>query len=464
MSILNYSALELNKLLQKQILSVQELITALEAHIMATEPSVKAFVYLDLAKAKTASVCLDERIRRGEEISCLAGVPFVLKANMATINEPTHACSEILREFKPGYNAAVAAKLTEADAILLGKTNMDALAMGSSTVTSCFGPSYNPWAENLSPGGSSGGSAAAVAAKEAWFALGSDTGGSIRQPAAFCGLVGMKPTFGLVPAFGVVPLAPTLDQVGPITRNVRDCAAVMSLISKKDLGFMQEVPLSVKGLKIAVAKEYMELALPEMSDAVYKALAVYEKEGAVITEISLPLTKYALPAYHVIAPTDFAALLSGDDYKNCPGFVEAVKAYDSSLFGIEEQRRILMGHYFNSFMDHNKHYIHACKIRRLLQDELNSALEKYACIVTPTTCNTAFSYSKMPKEGKEMYKNDMLLAAASIAGLPAVSLPCGIINGLPAAMQIMGRPYNDRFILDIAEAYEVATAKEYILY
>ena len=382
----------------------------------------------------------------------------------------------MLENYVPFYDAAVAARLAEQKGVLLGKLNLDEFAMGSSTEHSAFYPTRNPWDLERVPGGSSGGSAAAVAAGEVAYALGTDSGGSIRQPAAFCGVVGLKPTYGRVSRWGVMAYASSFDQVGVVSRDVRDCALVMNVVAGRDLrdstSVEKEVPdytdcltTDIKGLKIAYPREYFLNGVDSgVSEAIMNALKHYEHLGAIIEEVSLPHSEYALPAYYLIAPSEASANMARFDGvrfgwrdEQADNVVDMFSASRSAGFGDEVKRRIMLGTYALSSGYYDAYYLKALKVRRLIAEDFQRVFDVFDVIVTPTTPTVAFCLGENNDDLLTLYRNDMLTVPINMAGLPAISIPCGFISGMPVGMQIVARPFAEGTIFKAAYAFEQAT-------
>ncbi|MDW7675977.1 MAG: Asp-tRNA(Asn)/Glu-tRNA(Gln) amidotransferase subunit GatA, partial [Bacillota bacterium] len=440
------------------------------------DQKVKAYITLTRENAIAQAKLVDEKLAKGEAIAPLAGVPGALKDNMCTKGVQTSCSSQILKGFIPPYDATVVKKLSQQGAVIVGKLNMDEFAMGSSTENSGFFKTHNPWNLKKVPGGSSGGSVASVAADEAIFALGSDTGGSIRQPAAFCGVVGLKPTYGLVSRFGLVAYASSLDQIGPVTKDVTDCALVLNAISGHDpmdsTSANQEVPdhtkslvADVKGLKIGVPKEYFAEGLaPEVQEAIKRALSTYEEMGAIIEETSLPSTKYALPAYYIIAPAEASSNLARFEgvrygYRNhdAEDLISMSSKTRSEGFGAEVKRRIMLGTYALSSGYYDAYYLKALKVRTLIKNEIDEAFSKYDVLLTPTAPTVAFDIGAKANDPLTMYLSDVCTIPVNLAGVPAISIPCGFSNGLPIGLQLIGKAFDEKTLLRAAYTFEQNT-------
>ena len=460
----------LDKLKKKEV-SSRELTEAALARIDNVDDTVKAFMTVTRDEALAAAAAIDAKRLNGEEVGSLAGIPMALKDNMCTKGIRTTCSSKILHNFIPPYDATVAIQLKKAGAVLLGKTNLDEFAMGSSTENSAYFTSCNPWDPQRVPGGSSGGSAAAVAANEAYFSLGSDTGGSIRQPAAFCGVVGMKPTYGRVSRYGLIAFASSLDQIGPFTKNVYDCAVVMNTICEHDPrdttsanvdapDYTKYLDGNVKGMKIGVPKEYFVEGIDSQVQAsVRKALDTLISLGAEVEEISLPHTEYGIPVYYLIAPAEASSNLARYDGVQYGFRAEADNLIDmynktrSQGFGEEVKRRIMLGTYALSSGYYDAYYLKALKVRTLIKQDFDDAFKKFDVILTPTAPTTAFVAGTV-EDPLTMYLNDICTIPANLAGLPAVSIPCGFVDGLPVGLQLIGKHFDEGTILRVAHAYE----------
>jgi len=474
LSLCKKTAHELHELLNKKEISSQELTKSVFARIDQVEDEIHAFVlHIEKDQALERAQEVDELIARGERLSPLAGIPMALKDNMCTKGVPTTCSSKILRGFVPPYDATVADKMREAQAILIGKVNMDEFAMGSSTENSAYFSTKNPWNLNCVPGGSSGGSAASVAADEAIFALGSDTGGSIRQPAAFCGVVGLKPTYGYVSRYGLIAYASSLDQIGPVTKDVTDCALVLNAIAGHDPkdstsaevsvpDFREFLTGEIKGMKIGIPKEYFGEGLETgVKDAVLAAIQELEKLGAEVEEVSMPHTEYALPAYYLIASAEASSNLARYDgvrygYRSddAQDIVTMFKKSRSEGFGPEVKRRIMLGTYALSSGYYDAYYLKALKVRTLIKQDFDQAFEKYDLLVAPTSPSVAFKCGEKVDDPLAMYMMDVCTIPINLAGIPAISLPCGFSQGMPIGLQMMGKAFGEGTILKAAYAYE----------
>ncbi|MCY7456178.1 Asp-tRNA(Asn)/Glu-tRNA(Gln) amidotransferase subunit GatA, partial [Bacillus altitudinis] len=431
---------------------------------------------LDEEKARAYAKELDEAVGEKDELGLLFGMPIGVKDNIVTKDLRTTASSKILQNFDPIYDATVVNRLREAEAVTIGKLNMDEFAMGSSTENSGFKATKNPWNLNTVPGGSSGGSAASVAAGEVPFSLGSDTGGSIRQPASFCGVVGLKPTYGRVSRYGLIAFASSLDQIGPITRNVEDNAYVLQAISGVDQmdatsanvdvpDFLSSLTGDIKGLKIAVPKEYLgEGVGEEAKESVLQALKVLEGLGATWEEVSLPHSKYALATYYLLSSSEASANLARFDgirygYRtdNADNLIDLYKNTRSEGFGDEVKRRIMLGTFALSSGYYDAYYKKAQKVRTLIKKDFEDVFEKYDVIVGPTTPTPAFNIGEKTSDPLTMYANDILTIPVNLAGVPGISVPCGFANGLPLGLQIIGKHFDEGTVYRVAHAFEQAT-------
>lgn len=476
MSLFDHKVSELHNLLHKKEISVSDLVDESYKRIHEVENKVQAFLTLDEEKARTYAKQLDDAIGDQSENKILYGMPIGIKDNIVTKGLRTTAASKILDNFDPIYDATVVQKLNSAETVTIGKLNMDEFAMGSSNENSSYKTTRNPWDTDRVPGGSSGGSAAAVAAGEVLFSLGSDTGGSIRQPAAFCGVVGLKPTYGRVSRFGLIAFASSLDQIGPITRTVEDNAYLLQTISGLDEmdstsanvdvpNFLSSLTGDVKGLKIAVPKEYLgEGVNEEVRQSVLDALKVLEGLGATWEEVSLPHSKYALAAYYLLSSSEASANLARFDgvrygYRtdNAANLLELYKQTRSEGFGDEVKRRIMLGTFALSSGYYDAYYKKAQKVRTLIKKDFEDVLEKYDVIIGPTTPTPAFKIGENTKDPMTMYANDILTIPVNLAGVPGISVPCGFSEGLPLGLQIIGKHFDESTIYRVAHAFEQAT-------
>ncbi|WP_164670124.1 Asp-tRNA(Asn)/Glu-tRNA(Gln) amidotransferase subunit GatA [Virgibacillus doumboii] len=475
MSLFDHSIKELEKMLHNKEITVEDLVDASYDRINEVDDEVQAFLTLDEETARSNAKQLDAA---PDETAKLFGIPSGIKDNIVTKGLRTTCGSQFLKNFDdPLYNATVIDKLNAQKSVTVGKLNMDEFAMGSSNENSSYKPTRNPWNTDHVPGGSSGGSAAAVSAGEVMFALGSDTGGSIRQPAAFCGVVGLKPTYGRVSRFGLVAFASSLDQIGPITRNVEDNARVLEVISGHDKmdstsadvdipNFTEALTNDVKGLKIAVPKEYLgEGVAPEVKESVMNALKVYESLGAEWEEVSLPHSKYAVATYYLLASSEASANLARFDgvrygvrSENADNMVDMFKYSRSEGFGEEVKRRIMLGTFALSSGYYDAYYKKAQKVRTLIKNDFDKIFEDYDVVIGPTTPTPAFKIGEKVDDPLTMYANDILTIPVNLAGVPGISVPCGFSEkGLPIGLQIIGKPFDESTVYRTAHAFEQAT-------
>ena len=472
-----YSIVEASRELKAKRISSQELTQYYLKWIEATDDKLKVFVTLTADRALKQACRADERLTNSAPSSPFTGIPMLIKDVICTRGIKTTCSSRMLENFIPTYNATVIEKLEKAGAVMLGKTNMDEFAMGSSTENSAFFTTSNPWNFERVPGGSSGGSAAGVAASQAVFALGSDTGGSIRQPASFCGVTGMKPTYGRVSRYGLIAFASSLDQIGPLAQNAYDCALVLNTISGFDArdstSFPQKVPDftanlngNIKGLKIGVPREYFPEGIhPTVEQAVKEALGILEENGAIIDfNVSLPNTPYALAVYYIIAPSEASTNLArydgikyGFSAQNATSVIDTMEKTRQQGFGDEVKRRIMIGTYALSAGYYDAWYKKAQQARTLIRREFDEVFNKYDVLITPTTPTTAFKIGEKTGDPYQMYLSDICTIPVNIAGLPAISVPCGLSNGLPIGLQVIGKPFNEDAILRTAYAYQQVT-------
>ncbi|HWJ76784.1 MAG TPA: Asp-tRNA(Asn)/Glu-tRNA(Gln) amidotransferase subunit GatA [Niallia sp.] len=476
MSLFDQRMTDLQELLHKKELSVTDLVKESYDRIKDVDGKVQAFLTLDEENALLQAKELDRKLINGEQSGSLFGMPIGIKDNIVTKDLRTTCSSKILENFQPIYNATVMGKLQAANAVTIGKLNMDEFAMGSSTENSYYQKTKNPWNLDRVPGGSSGGSAASVAAGEVLFSLGSDTGGSIRQPAAFCGVVGLKPTYGRISRFGLVAFASSLDQIGPITRTVEDNAFLLQAISGVDPmdstsanvdvpDFTKGLTGDIKGMRIAVPKEYLaEGVKEEVRQSVLDALKVLEKLGATWEEVSLPHSKYALATYYLLSSSEASANLSRFDgvrygyrAEDAETLIELYKRSRSEGFGDEVKRRIMLGTFALSSGYYDAYYKKAQKVRTLIKKDFEDVFEKYDVIVGPTTPTPAFKLGENVDDPLTMYANDILTIPVNLAGVPGISVPCGFSNGLPLGLQIIGKHFDEASIYKVAYAFEQAT-------
>lgn len=474
MSIINRSLDELHSMLIHKEISSVELTREFLNHIKRMETNIKAFVTVTEDTALDKAAEIDKRLAAGENIGILEGIPAALKDNMCTKGIATTCSSRILENFIPPYDATVTELLYGSGAVLVGKLNMDEFAMGSSTENSAFLTTANPWDLARVPGGSSGGSAASVAAREVPYSLGSDTGGSIRQPASYCGVVGLKPTYGLVSRYGLIAYASSLDQIGPLTKNVRDNAIVLNAIAGHDPKDSTSVPYvkqdythflenNAKGLRIGVPKEFFAEGLdPEIDKVIKEAIKKYEEMGAVIEECSLPHMEYALPTYYIIAPAECSSNLARYDgvsygYRaDAKDMIDMYKKTRAEAFGQEVKSRIMLGTYALSTGYYDAYYLKAQKVRTLIKQDFDRLFERYDILLSPTAPEIAFKIGEKT-DPISMYLQDIYTIPVNLAGLPAISLPAGFAQGMPVGMQLIGNHFNEGLLYKAAYAYEQST-------
>ncbi len=473
------TAHELSDLLVSKRVSAREVLASVLARVDDVEDEVHAYVRLTREVAAQQAGEIDERRARGERLSPLAGVPLALKDIFCTKGIETTCCSRILSGFVPPYDADVVERCWRNGLILIGKTNMDEFAMGSSTENSAFGVTRNPWDLDRVPGGSSGGSAAAMAGSEAAVAMGTDTGGSIRQPASLCGVVGLKPTYGRVSRYGVVAFASSLDQVGPITKDVRDCALMMNVLAGHDPRDSTSIPTpppdytkallpEAKGLRIGLVKEFMEYqgrrVDPEVERAIAAALDRLRELGAEVGEISLPYLNYSIPVYYIIAPAEASSNLARYDgvqygYRaEADDIVEMYSRTRDEGFGAEVKRRIMLGTYALSAGYYDAYYLKASQVRTLIRRDFDRAFEKFDVIVGAVSPTVAFRLGEKADDPLAMYLSDVCTIPVNMGGLPGMSIPCGFSSdGLPIGLQLVGRPLGEEALLRAAYAFEQST-------
>lgn len=480
MEIQKLTAVSLGKKIKEKEISVREALDAVFAQIDQTEDRYHAYVTLDKEGAYKQADAVQEKIDKGELTGALAGVPVAIKDNMCTKGLLTTCSSKILENYIPTYTASAVQNLTDAGCVIIGKTNMDEFAMGSTTETSYYGVTRNPHNPDHVPGGSSGGSAAAVALNECFFALGSDTGGSIRQPSAFCGITGMKPTYGTVSRYGLIAYGSSLDQIGPMTKNVTDCAAVLETIAsydKKDstsmkreeYDFTSALVRDVKGLRIGLPKDYFGEGLDsEVKAAIFKAAETFKRMGAIVEEFDLGLVQYAIPAYYIIASAEASSNLERFDgvkygyrTKEYGDLHSMYKKTRSEGFGSEVKRRIMLGSFVLSSGYYDAYYLKALKTKALIKQEFDKAFEKYDIILAPAAPTTAPLLGSSLQDPIKMYLSDIYTISANLAGIPGLSIPCGKGNkGLPIGMQLLGGCFQEKTLLRAGFAYETEREEE----
>lgn len=474
MDITGMTAVELGKRIRKRELSVEDGVKAYLDQIDKVEACVHSFVTVDREGALRKAGEVQKRIDDGTLAGPLAGVPAAVKDNMCTKDMLTTCSSKILGNFKPTFTAEAVRNLEKAGAVIIGKTNMDEFAMGSTTETSCFGVTRNPWNPEHVPGGSSGGSCAAVAAEECAYALGSDTGGSIRQPSSFCGVVGIKPTYGTVSRYGLIAYGSSLDQIGPIAKDVTDCAAILEAIASYDpkdstsmkrerYDFTGALVDDVKGMRIGIPQDYFTEGLDkEVGEHIRRAAKVLEEKGAVLEEFDLSLVEYAIPAYYVIASAEASSNLSRFDgvkygYRTpeYEGLHNMYKKSRSEGFGAEVKRRIMLGSFVLSSGYYDAYYLKALKTKALIKQAFDRAFEKYDVILAPAAPVTALKLGESLSDPLKMYLGDIYTISVNLAGLPGISVPVGTDSkGLPIGMQMVGNCFDEAKLFRAAYAYE----------
>jgi aspartyl-tRNA(Asn)/glutamyl-tRNA(Gln) amidotransferase subunit A len=487
MDLTSLSTLELRGQLSSKAVSAREVAQAYLDRAERLDGKIHAFLHRDAETSLAQAKSIDDRRSRGEPLGELAGVPVAIKDVLCTKGEPTTCGSRMLQNFRPPYDATTISKLRAADAVMIGRTNMDEFAMGSSTENSAFGPTRNPWDLERIPGGSSGGSAAAVAAQFAPLALGTDTGGSIRQPAALCGVVGFKPTYGRVSRHGLIAFASSLDQAGPFACDVAGAALLLKVISGHDphdstsvdrpvpdyLAALEKPPES---LRIGIVKEHFGEGLdPEIASAVQEALRLYEKSGATLKEVSLPHSRYGVPAYYIVAPAECSSNLArydgtiyghraGDfspvspDEVELPPLVRMMMASRAEGFGAEVKRRIMLGTFALSAGYADQYYNQALKVRRLIHDDYSAAFHEVDVLIGPVTPTVAFKLGEKTSDPLAMYLSDIYTISANLAGIPGLSMPCGFSrSGLPIGMQLQGPAFSEEMLLRTARVFERQT-------
>lgn len=474
MSVLDLTAVELGKKIKAKEITVVDAVKASLEQIKKLEPVVHAYVTVDEEGALKRAEEVQRLIDDGTLTGPLAGVPVAIKDNMCTKDLLTTCSSKILYNFVPTFSAEAVINLEKAGAVILGKTNMDEFAMGSTTETSAYGVTRNPWDPEHVPGGSSGGSCAAVAAEECFFALGSDTGGSIRQPSSFCGVTGIKPTYGTVSRYGLIAYGSSLDQIGPIARDVTDCATILEAISsydkkdstsipREDMDFTSALVDDVKGMRIGIPRDYLGEGLDEeVKEAILKAAKVLEDKGAIVEEFDLGLVKYAIPAYYVIASAEASSNLSRFDgvkyglrAKEYEGLHEMYKKSRSEGFGEEVKRRIMLGSFVLSSGYYDAYYLKALRTKALIKKEFDKAFEKYDMILGPAAPSTAPKLGESLSDPLKMYLGDIYTISVNLAGLPGMTVPCGKDSaGLPIGLQLIGDCFQEKKIIRAGYAFE----------
>ena len=471
------AAHQVKSLIIKREISAEEAARAVLDRIDRYEGTIHAYTSVDREGALRRAREIDRRLAAGEQMGELCGVPFAVKDNMCTLEMPTTCSSKILRNFVAPYEATVVAAIRAADAVIVGKTNLDEFAMGSSTENSAFGVTRNPWSTDRIPGGSSGGSAAAIAAGLATMSIGSDTGGSIRQPAALCGVVGLKPTYGRVSRYGLVAFGSSLDQIGPITRDVYDTGMLMNVIARHDPhdstsapeptpNYVAALPSGIKGVKIGLPKEYFgEGISPEVAAAIRAAAATYAGLGAEILDVSLPHTEYAVATYYIIATAEASSNLArydgvhyGHRTSRKSDLIELYSRSRAEGFGPEVKRRIMLGTHALSAGYYEAYYLKAGQVRALFRRDFDQAFAKVDAILCPTSPTPAFRIGEKVSDPLSMYLSDLYTISANLAGIPGISIPCGFSSeGLPIGLQLLAKPFDEERLLRIAYAFEQAT-------
>lgn len=477
MELKNKTALEIGQMIKNKEISSVEATKDMLLNIKTREDKVNAFVSVFEDEALKQAEEVQDKIDKGEITSPLAGVPMGIKDNICTKDRLTTCGSKMLHNFKPPYNATVTEKLEENGAVVVGKLNMDEFAMGGSTETSYFGATGNPWDTDRVPGGSSGGSAAAVAAQEVTYALGSDTGGSIRQPCSFCGVSGIKPTYGAVSRFGLVAFASSLDQIGPVGRDIKDCAEVLSVISGHDpkdstsvkrpaFDFSTCFDGNLNGMKIGIPTNYFGKGLDEdVKKPVLEAAETLKKLGAEIEEFEMGIVDYAIPTYYVLACAEASSNLSRYDgikygYRNrdCEDLLDVYYTSRSEGFGMEVKRRIMLGSFVLSSGYYDAYYNKSLKVRGLVKKSFDEAFEKYDMILSPVAPTTAYKIGENSSDPLKMYLGDIYTVSVNLAGIPAVSVPCGFgANGMPVGMQLIGNAFDEPKLVRAAYAFQKET-------
>lgn len=474
MDLMSFTAVELGKKIASGEVSALEATQAAISRIERLESDYNCFVTVDKEGALAQAEIIQKKISSGELQGPLAGVPVAIKDNMCIDGMLTTCSSKILSNFKPTYTAEAVLQLQKAGAVIIGKSNMDEFAMGSTTETSYYGETKNPWNMNCVPGGSSGGSAAAVAAEEVPYALGSDTGGSIRQPAAFCGVTGIKPTYGRVSRYGLIAYGSSLDQIGPLAKDVTDCATVLEIISahdskdstsvdRKDTDFTSALVDDVKGMKIGIPRDYFGEGIDkDVKEQVLAAAKVLESKGAIVEEFDLSLVEYAIPAYYIIASAEASSNLERFDgvkygYRT-DSFTDLHNMYKktrSEGFGAEVKRRIMLGSFVLSSGYYDAYYIKALRTKALIKQAFDKAFETYDVILGPVAPTTALKLGESLSDPLKMYLGDIYTVSVNLAGLPGISLPCGFDqSGMPVGMQLLGKAFDEKSIIRAAYSFE----------
>jgi len=475
MELCDKSASELSGMLKKREVSSREITEAVFKRIDEKEGTINAYITTTRETALKLADLADKRLQSGQKVSPLNGIPIAIKDLLCTKNIKTTCGSKILNNYIPPYNATSVKKVLQGGAVLIGKTNMDEFAMGSSTENSAFGPTHNPIRPDYVPGGSSGGSAAAVAAGETILGLGSDTGGSIRLPAAYCGIVGIKPTYGRVSRYGLVSYASSLDQIGPLCRTVKDCAMLLNVICGYDKldstsadikkpDFLRSLGKKIKGIRIGLPQEYFVEGIDvQVKDRIIKAVNSLDKNGAEIVDISLPHTSYAISSYYLIATAEASSNLARYDgvkygfRSTGRNITNSMKMYEetrSEGFGKEVKRRIMLGTYVLSAGYYDSYYLKAQKARALIKEDFDRAFNDVDCIVAPVSPCLPFKLGEKLDDPLQMYLVDIFTVSLNLSGLPGMSINCGKVNGLPVGLQIIGKAFDEETLLRVGHAYE----------
>lgn len=476
MEIQAMTAFEIKKGIEEGKFTSEEIVKKLFERIKEVDPKVEAYITLCEEEAIKSAKAVDEKVKNGEKLGKFAGVPIAIKDNICTDGIKTTCASKMLGDFIPPYDATVIKKLKAEDAVIIGKTNMDEFAMGSSNENSAYKKVINPWNREFVPGGSSGASAASVAAFETPIALGTETGGSVRQPASFCGVVGLKPTYGRISRYGVVAFGSTLDQVGTLGRDVEDCALLtqnIAGIDKMDFttvdtpvqDYKKSLGKDIRGKKIGIPEEYFGEGLDDdVRKSIEEAIKVLEANGAEVKKCSLPLTEYALAAYYIISSAEASSNLArfdgirfGHRSKDAQDAVDIYSKSRSEGFGKEVKRRIMLGTYALSAGYYDAYYKKALKVRNLIKQDFQKVFKEFDVLISPTSPTTAFKFGEKTKDVVSMYMSDVYTVPINIAGLPAISVPCGFVNDLPVGLQFIGNYFREDVLFNFAYSYETST-------
>lgn len=477
MELHKLSVREANDMLSKKLVSSMELTMAVLDHIHKADSHINAFVTICDEYALVQARQADERLRKGDRVTPLTGIPFAVKDCISTRNVRTTCASKILENYIPQYNATVIDRLSEAGAVLIGKHNMDEFGMGSSCENSAFFNTHNPWDLDRVPGGSSGGSAAAITASMGAFALGEDTGGSIRMPAGFCNVTGLKTTYGRVSRYGLIALVSSFDSIGPMAHNAYDCAAVLKVIAGEDPrdatslpapvpDYLEKLDKPVRGLRLGIPKEYFQAGMESgVESSIREAIRRFEELGMQIREVSLPHTRYALPVYYLILFAEASANLARFDgtrfglsvTEGTKNIIDMYLHTRQEGFGPEVKRRIMLGAYVLSAGYYDAYYLKAQRVRTLLRQDFENVFEECDALVAPTCPTTAFKLGEKFDDPLTMYLSDIYVVATNLAGVPALSVPCGFSNGMPVGMQLIGRHLSEAVLLQVGHAFQSVT-------